>query len=86
MSRELQIGDRVQTTQWYRQKRYHTGDRGTVMQTVKLDCSPKSGSPALVVIGHASSPVFAPVHQPFRQHAILWSAAVGSLLVHTSTA
>jgi hypothetical protein len=35
MSRELKIGDRVQTTRWNRQKRYDTGDRGTVMQTVK---------------------------------------------------
>ena len=35
MSRELKIGDRVQTTRWNRQKRYHTGDTGTVTQTVK---------------------------------------------------
>jgi hypothetical protein len=35
MSRELKIGDRVQTTRWNPQKRYDTGDRGTVMQTVK---------------------------------------------------
>ena len=35
MSRELKIGDRVHTTRWNRQKRYHTGDRGTVTRTVK---------------------------------------------------
>jgi hypothetical protein len=35
MSCELKIGDRVQTTRWNRQRRYHTGDTGTVMQTVK---------------------------------------------------
>lgn len=35
MSRELKIGDRVHTTRWNRQKRYHTGDKGTVLQTLK---------------------------------------------------
>jgi hypothetical protein len=35
MSRELKICDRVQTTRWNRQKRYHTGDTGTVMRTIK---------------------------------------------------
>jgi hypothetical protein len=36
MSRELKIGDRVHTTRWNRQKRYHTGDKGTVLRTLKL--------------------------------------------------
>lgn len=36
MSRELRIGDRVYTTRWNRQKRYHTGDKGTVLQTLKM--------------------------------------------------
>lgn len=36
MSQELKIGDRVQTTRRNRQKRYHTGDTGMVLQTVKL--------------------------------------------------
>ena len=36
MSRELKIGDRVHTTRWNRQKRYHTGDKGTVRQTLKM--------------------------------------------------
>jgi len=35
MSHELKIGDRVQTMPWNRQWRYHTGDTGTVMRTVK---------------------------------------------------
>ncbi|HEY7312104.1 MAG TPA: hypothetical protein VH643_22255 [Gemmataceae bacterium] len=35
MRRELKIGHRVQTTRWNRQRRYHTGDTGTVMRTVK---------------------------------------------------
>jgi hypothetical protein len=36
MNRELNIGDRVHTTRWNRQKRYHTGDKGTVLRTLKL--------------------------------------------------
>ncbi|HEY7313307.1 MAG TPA: hypothetical protein VH643_28415 [Gemmataceae bacterium] len=36
MSRGLKIGDRVYTTQWNRQKRYHTGDKGTVLRTLKM--------------------------------------------------
>jgi hypothetical protein len=36
MSRELKIGDRVHTTRSNRQKRYHTGDTGTVQRTLKL--------------------------------------------------
>ncbi len=36
MSRDLKIGDRVHTTRWNRQKRYHTGDTGTVLRTLKL--------------------------------------------------
>jgi len=36
MNRELTIGDRVQTTRWNRHKRYHTGDKGTVLQTLKM--------------------------------------------------
>lgn len=35
MSRELKIGDRVHITRWNHQKRYHPGDTGTVLQTVK---------------------------------------------------
>jgi hypothetical protein len=35
MSHALKIGDRVHTTRWNRQKRYHTGDKGTVLQTLK---------------------------------------------------
>jgi hypothetical protein len=36
MNRELAIGDRVQTTRWNRHKRYHTGDKGTVIHTLKM--------------------------------------------------
>jgi hypothetical protein len=36
MDRELRIGDRVHTTPWNRQKRYHTGDTGTVLRTLKM--------------------------------------------------
>lgn len=36
MSHELKIGDRVHTTRWNRHKRYHTGDMGTVLRTLKL--------------------------------------------------
>lgn len=36
MSRELKIGDRVHTTRGNRQKHYHSGDRGTVLQTLKM--------------------------------------------------
>jgi len=36
MTPELKIGDRVHTTRWNRQKRYHPGDTGTVLQTLKM--------------------------------------------------
>jgi hypothetical protein len=36
MSRELKIGDRVHTTRGNRQKRYHPGDKGTVLQTLNM--------------------------------------------------
>ncbi|MHB1422567.1 MAG: hypothetical protein ACYC3I_05100 [Gemmataceae bacterium] len=36
MKRDLEIGDRVHTTRRNRQKRYHTGDTGTVLRTLKL--------------------------------------------------
>lgn len=36
MNCDLKIGDRVQTTRRNRQKRYQTGDTGTVLRTLKL--------------------------------------------------
>ncbi len=36
MNQEPQIGDRVHATRWNRQKRYHTGDKGTVLRTLIL--------------------------------------------------
>lgn len=35
MRHELRIGDRVRATRWNRQKRYHAGDTGTVLRTLK---------------------------------------------------
>jgi hypothetical protein len=33
---KMEVGDRVRVARWNRHKKYHPGDRGTVLRTLKL--------------------------------------------------